>query len=163
MPWCCPFTFYLCCRVITLPWCCSALMLCSLFLPLFWHAPELSVPWHNGTLLNGHITKRYVLQNGTRYKTVRVTKWYALQNGTRYRTVTLQNGTCYDIRFVTYRFVTYRFVTYRFITYHCVTYRFVMYRSVTYRYVTAPNYHCFVVLQLRYHFALMLLLLSYFS
>jgi hypothetical protein len=41
----------------------------------------------NGTLQNGNVTKRYVLQNVTRYKTVRVTKRYALQNGTRYKTV----------------------------------------------------------------------------
>ncbi len=50
---------------------------------------------HNGTLQNGNVTKRYMLQNGTRYKMVRVTKRYALQNSTCYKTVTLQNGTCY--------------------------------------------------------------------
>ncbi len=55
----------------------------------------MSLVWlHNGTLQNGNVTKRYVLQNGTHYKTVRVTKRYALQNGTCYKTVTLQNGTC---------------------------------------------------------------------
>ncbi len=52
---------------------------------------------HNGTLQNGNVTKRYVLQNGTRYKMVRVTKWYMLQNGTRYKTVMLQNDTCYKM------------------------------------------------------------------
>jgi DNA-directed RNA polymerase subunit K/omega len=56
------------------------------------------VALHNGTLQNGNVTKRYVLQNGTHYKTVRFTKQYALQNGTRYKTVrvtkryALQNG-----------------------------------------------------------------------
>jgi hypothetical protein len=69
------------------------------------------VPWHNGTLQNGHVTKQYVLQNGTCYKTVRVTKQYALQNGTCYKTVTLQNGTCYTT--VCYKTVT---VTERYVT-----------------------------------------------
>ncbi len=46
---------------------------------------------HNGTLQNGNVTKRYVLQNGACYKTVRVTKRYALQNGKCHKTVTLQN------------------------------------------------------------------------
>jgi hypothetical protein len=58
---------------------------------------DLSVALDNGTLQNGNVTTRYMLQNGTRYKTVRVTKWYALQNGTRYKTVTLQNSTCYKM------------------------------------------------------------------
>jgi hypothetical protein len=70
----------------------------------------LSVPLHNGTLQTGHVTKRYVLQNGTRYKTVRVTKRYVLQNGTRYKTVTLQNVTCYTtVRYETVT-VTERYV-----------------------------------------------------
>jgi hypothetical protein len=79
-----------------------------------WCNKRGQVPWHNGMLQNGHITKRYVLQNGTLYKTVCVTKRYALQNGTRYKTVTLQNGTCYTT--VRYKTVTVieRYVTKRY-------------------------------------------------
>ncbi len=47
---------------------------------------------HTGTLQNGNVTKWYVLQNGTCYKTICVTKRYALQNGTRYKMVMLKNG-----------------------------------------------------------------------
>ncbi len=65
-------------------------------------------------LQNGNVTKRYVLQNGTRYKMVRVTKRYALQNGTHYKTVTLQNGMCYTtVRYKTVT-VTERYVTKRY-------------------------------------------------
>ncbi len=68
---------------------------------------DIRVWLHNGTLQNGNVTKRYVLQNGTRYNTVRVTKRYSLQNGTRYKTVTLQNGTCYKtVRYKTVHFYT---------------------------------------------------------
>jgi hypothetical protein len=53
---------------------------------------------HNGVLQNSNVTKQYVLQNGTHYKTVhvtngmcdktvRVTKRYALQTGTCYKMV----------------------------------------------------------------------------
>ncbi len=45
-----------------------------------------SVWIHNSTLRNGNVTNRYVLQNGSHYKMVRVTKRYALENGT------VQNG-----------------------------------------------------------------------
>ncbi len=69
-----------------------------------------------------YITKRYVVQNGTWYKTVRGTKRYVVQNGTWYKTVRgikryitkpyitkrygyktvwLQNGNCYKMVIVT--------------------------------------------------------------
>ncbi len=67
---------------------------------------------HNSTLQNGNVSKRYVLQNGTRYKTVRVTKRYVLQNGMRYKTVMLQNGTWYKtVRYKTVH-VTKRYIFY---------------------------------------------------
>ncbi len=51
------------------------------------------------------VTKRYVLQSGTCYKTVRVTKWYMLQNGN------VKDGMCYTT--VHYKTVT---VTEQYIT-----------------------------------------------
>jgi hypothetical protein len=41
----------------------------------------------------GNVKKRYVLQNGTCYKTIHVTKWYMLQNGYVTKRYVLQNGT----------------------------------------------------------------------
>jgi hypothetical protein len=55
-----------------------------------------------------------MLQNGTHYKMIRVSKQYVLQNGTRYKTVMLQNGTCYTtVRYKTVN-VTERYVTKRY-------------------------------------------------
>jgi hypothetical protein len=70
-----------------------------------------------------HVTKRYVLQNGMCYKSVRVTKRYVLQIGTCYKTIrvtkryVLQNGTCHKMVHVTKRYVSQnkRYVTKRFI------------------------------------------------
>jgi hypothetical protein len=67
--------------------------------------PRRRYDLHNGTLQNGNVTKRYVLQNGTCYKTVRVTERYVLQNSMCYKTVTLQNGTRYKTVHVTKRYM----------------------------------------------------------
>jgi hypothetical protein len=67
---------------------------------------------------NSIVTNRYVLQNGTHYKTVHVTKQYC----TCYRKVTLQNGTSYKT--VRYKplTVTKRYVAkwYGYKTVHCL-------------------------------------------
>ncbi len=58
---------------------------------------SLEVWLHNGTLQNGNAT------SGTSYKTVRVTKRYVLQNDTCYKTVCVTKGVCYKM--VTYKTV----------------------------------------------------------
>ncbi len=57
----------------------------------------------NGTLQNGNVTKWYVLQNGTCYKTVRVTK---LQNCTLYKLVSVTKRYYHKMVRVTKQYIT---------------------------------------------------------
>ncbi len=72
---------------------------------MIWLSVFTSVEVHNGTLQNGNVTKRYVLQNGTCYTTVRVTQQQVLQSGSVTKQYVWQNHACYKTVHCTKRYM----------------------------------------------------------